>query len=137
MEVKALSNLFKRQLDCRTCRSGRDIPTGMQGMIIHFLVEHEGKRDVFQRDLETVFSMRRSTATGVLQLMEKNGLILRQSVEHDARLKRILLTPKAMQFHEMVTQQIREVETLAVKDLSDDELEFFFRITEKIRNNLS
>ena len=104
MEVKALSNLFKRQLD-RRGELPPDAPTGVQGMIIHYLYDHQEKQDIFQRDLEIIFSMRRPTASGILRLIEENGLILREPVEHDARLKRLILTPKALHFHEEFTRR--------------------------------
>ena len=64
----------------------------MQGWIIGYLYQNRDK-EVFQRDIQEQFSIRRSTVTGILQLMEKNGLITRSSVERDARLKKLELTP--------------------------------------------
>ena len=137
MEIKALSNLFRRRVDCMVSCSMEDPPTGLQAMVIRFLVDHGSEGDLFQRDVETAFSMRRPTATGVLQLMEKNGLLLREPVAHDARLKRLVLTPKALQFHEDITRHLREVETLAVRGLTAEEIDTFFCLTAKIRKNLS
>ncbi len=39
---------------------------------------NEGK-EIFQKDIEAEFNIRRSTATGILKLMEKNGFINRQT----------------------------------------------------------
>ena len=72
-EIRVLSNLIKRCMD-------DGMPpetTGMQGWIIGFLHRNED-RDMFQRDVEAEFNIRRSTATGILQLMEKNGFLLRE-----------------------------------------------------------
>lgn len=137
MEIKALSNLFKRQLEAIGCCSMENAPTGVQGMVIHFLADNQGKRDIFQRDIELLFSMRRPTATGILQLMEKNGLLLREPVDYDARLKRLILTPKALHFHEEITRKLQAVEELALRGLTPEEIDTFFRLTEKIRQNLS
>ena len=90
-EIRMLSNLIKRCMD-------DGMPpetTGMQGWIIGFLHRNED-RDMFQRDVEAEFNIRRSTATGILQLMEKNGFLLREPVAYDARLKKLVLTPKAL-----------------------------------------
>ena len=65
---------------------------------------------MFQRDLQAHFSVRRSTVTGLLQLMEKKGLITRSSVAQDARLKKIQLTPRAIQHHERIVASIQSVE---------------------------
>ena len=81
-EIRVLSNLIKRCMD-------DGMPpetTGMQGWIIGFLHRNED-RDMFQRDVEAEFNIRRSTATGILQLMEKNGFLLREPVAYDAAEK--------------------------------------------------
>ena len=104
-EIRVLSNLIKRCMD-------DGMPpetTGMQGWIIGFLHRNED-RDMFQRDVEAEFNIRRSTATGILQLMEKNGFLLREPVAYDARLKKLVLTPKALAVHEGVISRIRATE---------------------------
>ena len=72
--------------------------TGCHSFALRFFAEN-ADRDIFQKDFEEEFSIRRSTATKILQLMEKNGLIERQKVESDARLKKIVLTNKALDIH--------------------------------------
>lgn len=59
-----------------------------------FLARNRG-REIYQHTIEQKFCITRSTASRVLALMEKKGLIARESVEHDARCKRIVLTDKA------------------------------------------
>ena len=130
-EIRVLSNLIKRCMD-------DGMPpetTGMQGWIIGFLHRNED-RDMFQRDVEAEFNIRRSTATGILQLMEKNGFLLREPVAYDARLKKLVLTPKALAVHEGVISRIRATEARITKDVTPEELEQFFANTAKFRRNL-
>ena len=49
--------------------------SGTQGRVLHFILSNNG--DVFQKDIESEFNLRPSTATGILKLMEKNGVIRR------------------------------------------------------------
>ena len=121
-EIRVLSNLIKRCMD-------DGMPpetTGMQGWIIGFLHRNEDRE----------FNIRRSTATGILQLMEKNGFLLREPVAYDARLKKLVLTPKALAVHEGVISRIRATEARITKDVTPEELEQFFAITAKFRRNL-
>ena len=114
-EIRVLSNLIKRCMD-------DGMPpetTGMQGWIIGFLHRNED-RDMFQRDVEAEFNIRRSTATGILQLMEKNGFLLREPVAYDARLKKLVLTPKALAVHEGVISRIRATEARITKDVTPE-----------------
>ena len=73
---------------------------------------------------------------GFLQLMEKNGFLLREPVAYDARLKKLVLTPKALAVHEGVISRIRATEERITKDVTPEELEQFFAITAKFRRNL-
>ncbi len=91
-QVHRLHILCRRLVDQRAFGDLAERPTKTQTWVINYLYENRG-RDVFQRDIQEQFAVRRSTVTGILQLMEKNGWITRQSVGEDARLKKIVLTP--------------------------------------------
>ena len=108
-QIRTLSHLVKRTVDQAAFGGVDDHPTGVQGWIIGYLYKNRDK-EVFQRDIQEQFSIRRSTVTGILQLMEKNGLITRSSVEQDARLKKLELTPRAIELHERIERSVRQVE---------------------------
>lgn len=135
-EIKSLSNLIKRCIDESATNSGLNGLTGMQVWIIGYLYDHADAQETFQRDLEKEFNIRRSTVTGILQLMERNGLITREPVENDARLKKLKLTPKAIKIHEQVTQKIMDVENRLRRGLSEEEVATFFSIIDKIKHNV-
>lgn len=133
-EVRSLNNLIKRDVErseifnmCRT--------TGLHGWAIKYFYDNREK-DIFQRDFEERFSIRRSTASKMLGLMEKKGLIERQSVSSDARLKKIVLTEKAVQLHERITQDILEREKRLLAGISPEKLEIFYEVIDTIKANL-
>ncbi|MBQ1503926.1 MAG: MarR family transcriptional regulator [Oscillospiraceae bacterium] len=130
--VSVLTRRFRDQLADRDCVEQL---TGMQGWVVGYIYDHRD-RDIFQRDLESVFSVRRSTMTNMLKLLEKNGFITRESVEHDARLKKILLTPKAILNHEHVIANLKTTEEKLCEGLTQEEIETFLRIIRKIERNL-
>ena len=94
------------------------------------------KKDIFQRDIEEEFSVRRSTATGILQLMEKNNLIKREPVSYDARLKKLVLTKKALDIQNEINQEIKAHDKKLSQNISKDDLEIFFKVMKQIRKNL-
>ena len=110
-------------------------PTGVQGWIIGYLYQNRDK-EVFQRDIQEQFSIRRSTVTGILPLMEKNGLITRSSVERDARLKKLELTPRAIELYERIGRSVRQVEDRLHQSLTPQEKQEFLRLCGKIRASL-
>lgn len=135
IEIRTLSNLIKRTIDNLPSNKGLENITGLHRWVIKYLYQHR-EEDLFQRDLEAVFEMRRSTTTAILQLMEKNGLITRQSVPYDARLKKLVLTPKAIQFHESFSAEIERMEARLKSGLSEEELSTFMGIVERMKKNI-
>ena len=134
-EIRLLANLIKRKMDDNTQDDGEEGVTGLQGWVIGYL-KGNADRAVYQRDIERDFNIRRATVTGVLQLMERNGLIERKQVEHDARLKQIVLTSKAYEKHERIVERFKEFEHQLHSGLSKEEVALFFTITEKLKKNL-
>ncbi|WP_082238776.1 MarR family winged helix-turn-helix transcriptional regulator [Niameybacter massiliensis] len=138
-EVKTLSNLIKRRFEEKLRVKNLDSLTGMQGWIIAYIhrQDNEEGKEIFQRDIEKEFKIRRSTATGVLQVMERDELIIREAVDYDARLKRIKLTPKAIKGQEMVLENIKEIESQLMRGLTQEEIETFFYLIDKIKVNVN
>lgn len=134
-QIRRLSKLVKRLVDRVAFSQGEERTTGMQGWIVGYLFENQG-RDIYQRDIQEQFSVRRSTATGILQLMERNGLITRSPVSHDARLKKLTLTPKAVEQHQRIVKGIRTVEERVSQCLTSEERRTFLGLCEKIAANL-
>ncbi len=134
-EIKTVHNLLKRDFESLPIHEKNKNITRMQKWVINYLSEHQGE-DVFQRDLEEEFSVRRSTATGILQLMEKNDLITRQPVSYDARLKKLVLTQKALDIQSEINEEIKSHDKKLSKNISDEDLEVFFKVMKQIRKNL-
>lgn len=134
-ELKQVSNLLKRRLDAHMAQAGLEPLTGMQGWIIGYLADRPDQ-DVFQRDIEQEFEIRRSTATGILQLMERKGLLRREPVAQDARLKKLVLTPQALAMHQQVFEQIHAFELTLYQGLTAQDVSNFFDIMDKLKRNL-
>ena len=133
-EFMCLSNLIKRSLDVSRSERGETV-TPMHGKIIGYIRRNDG-RDVFQKDIESAFSYRRSTASTVLGLMEEKGLIERHPVPHDARLKRIVLTEKAKLFAKFCEEDAERLDGKMTRGIPDDEMTAFFSVLDKIKDNL-
>ena len=133
-EIRTISNLIKRYFEQHKPEEFKE-STGVHGWAIRYFYENRNK-DIFQRDFETRFSIRRSTATNMLKLMEKNGLICRVSVQTDARLKKIVLTEKAITIHKKAIKNIEVFETLLEGDITEKELDSFYIVLDKIKANL-
>lgn len=134
-ELRRVSNLIRREID--NAMSGYEIEklTGMQGRVIGYLC-HNSDREIYQRDIEEEFSVRRSTATAMLKTMEKHGLIQRIQEKNDGRLKLILPTPIAVERHRIFEDEIKKVEKRVLDGITPMEAETLFGILDKIKGNL-
>ena len=109
--------------------------SGAQGGILRYLSERQ-KTDVYQRDLERDFNIRRSSVTGALQAMEKKQLIQRTAVENDARLKKITLTEEGMNLHCEIDKRIQNFDRKLEENINVDDLEIFYKVAEQAKENL-
>lgn len=134
-EIRTLSNLIRRDVE-KNIANMNPKPNGrIHGWAINYFYENRD-RDIFQKDFEEKFSIRRSTASNILKLMEKNGYIKRVSVESDARLKKIVLTDKAVSVHKKICEDIAEREKRLRTGIDEEELNTFFRVMEKLKKNM-
>ena len=135
MEIKGINNLVHQELNNAKGRPPHP-GTMMQKLFLGYLDAHRD-RDVYQKDLEATFHIRRSTASGILQIMVRDGLLVREPVEGDARLKRLVLTPIAQEQLSQMQQDLLRVENKATAALTKPELETLFTLLDKVRGSLA
>ena len=133
-EIGRTSRLIKRYTDNDTTKLYIDKMTGTHGWAIGYFY-HNRHRDIFQKDFEQEFNIRRSTASNILSLIEKNGLIKRESVPYDARLKKITLTDKAIDIQHIIDEAFGRLEDTLKEGITEEELEIFYRVLDKINSN--
>lgn len=110
--------------------------TGVQSRVIYYILHHCQNGLVFQRDIEGAFRLSRSTATGILQLLEKNGIIRRESVAKDARLKSVVPTEKAVELDVQVRACLQETDRMLTRGLSEGQVQLFREIAAQMLQNL-
>ena len=105
------ARVIRRALDARISGVNPDL-SGVRGMVLGDIVRAtRNGRDVYQRDIEQWFNIRRSSVTALLQGMEQDGFITRCAVEKDARLKRLVATDKGRACHAEIEASIAQFES--------------------------
>ena len=130
-------NLIKRQCAKIDNSNSECAITPKQGIILGFIHSQilEGK-DVFQKDIEKEFNLRRPTASEILSLMEKNEIIKREQLKDDARMKKIVLASKANLFLEQIKKDSDMITDLAFEGVTESEKETLENILKKVIKNL-
>ena len=72
----------------------------------------------------------------MLQSLEQKGYLIRVASTEDARLKRILLTEKAIEHHNMIEEQIRIFNRELEDGITEEEKRTFLTILDKMMRNL-
>lgn len=134
-QIRRVNNLIQRLQNQIGRSNGIEDVTAMHGWILKYLQLHEGQ-DVYQRDIEREFSITRSTVTNILQLMEKKGYIRREAVEHDARLKRLVLTEEGRDADRRMLLTLRQTDTYLESLLTPEERDEMLRLLLKLRSSL-
>ncbi len=133
--IRRLSNLIKRDVEKNKLSLGLDPMTDVNGWAIGYFYDNREK-DIFQKDFEAKFSIRPSTASNILKSMEQKGFIDRISVETDGRLKKIVLTEKAIELHKSVIKSIAQREERLKKGIAPEDLKVFFEVAQKLSANM-
>ena len=131
---KKVDNMISR-LVIKETKDKELLLSPIQIRIIKFILNNSNK-EVFQRDIENKFEIRRSTTTGILNTMEKNNLIKREISKLDKRQNKIVLTSYGKELFLKIERDISKLENRIVNNISKEELNIFFNVIDKIINNL-
>ncbi len=136
-ELHRLDHCIGRYLCKHKCAAKhREEVTGTNMRIIRFLKANEN-RDIYQKDVEKEFGITRSTASRVLVLMEEKGLVQRLSVEHDARLKKLILTEKSTKLGEDMRIIGEKMDAQLMAGFSDEEKQQLYSFIDRMAENVS
>ena len=110
--------------------------TAMQKHVLKFILLETLHSDIYQKDIEEEFQIRKSTARGILQLMEKKGFIYRECAKQDGRLKRIVPTDKAKDILPAILEHIDETERCLEKGIPREDVALCKRVLWMMHRNL-
>lgn len=136
-DIMAIFNLIGHRINgSEKLRTIGEELSHRKAIVISIIADQEDE-PIYQKDIGRILKIRRSTATNMLQDMEKEGLITRQTVGKDLRLKRIMLTEKAMAYANVLNEEFRLIENLIVKDFSVEEKALLKSYLDRIKTNLA
>ena len=109
--------------------------TAHQSWVLDYLTLHRDQ-EIMQKDIEKKFSIRRSTASHMLQLMEKNGYILRISVPDDARMKKLIITEKGIEAQNRMKDRLCRFEEIFQSNISQKDLQYLKQLLKQLEKNI-
>lgn len=133
-QMKQLQNLIVRNI-CMVMNQDKPVSLSLiQSEMIGYIIQ--SKQTIYQKDLEKIFKLRRSTISGILKTLERKNLIQKIGSENDARVKKIILTTQAMEFYQRANQHLEQLEQKMLLGISKEELQIFYQVVKKMQQNI-
>ncbi len=110
--------------------------TGTQAAVLHFIHTQSKHKNVYQRDIEAEFNIRRSSVTSVLDGLEGNGFIQRETAQEDSRLKKLVPTDKTMGVAEQLQESIDKINETILNDFKPEDIQTLNAMLTRITKNL-
>lgn len=133
-KIRLIHNQIHKTMEAKRKVNEGDM-TAMQCWMMRFIKDRDGE-DIYQRDIEKEFKISRATASNMLSVMERKGLVERLPVEHDARLKKLVLTERARNMQEQAENDMRQMEDVLVSGMSESEILQLKNALNRILENL-
>lgn len=133
--ARKLSRYIKHNLFHRVGEATSHQVTHVQARLLSYLEwMEEEKKDVYQKNIEEFLSISKSTASELISTLEKNEYISRVKLEEDGRVRKIILLEKGYKTNKLIGDTIRDFEKEMKNKLTEDEINTFTSIIEKLIN---
>ena len=106
-----------------------------QWMVLHYLFENR-EQEITQKDIENAIHRSRATVSGIIDTLEKRGMVIRNISKTDKRKKVITLCPMVLENCSMARRRFEEAELVLLKGIPNEDLEVFDRVIEQMIQNL-
>lgn len=133
-EVKEFANLLSRITESNSNELGI---TFSQGKFLHFVDVMSREGPLYQKDLERELGIRPSSATEMLQKLEALSLIARRDDKRDRRIKIVELTDRGIEVEKAIFTKLCQLEETVTRGVSEEDLQVFFNVLDKLKTNLS
>ncbi|MEW8956737.1 MarR family winged helix-turn-helix transcriptional regulator [Clostridium sp.] len=104
-----------------------------QPQLLFSLLRKDGQR---QKELAEKLKVKPATITVMINRMEKNGIIYRESDDEDQRVSRVYLTEKGREISKEVKELIESINNECFSNFTEEEQVILRRLLLQLRDNL-
>lgn len=133
-EIGHIDHQIKKYFS-RHCNVKKEINM-TQFQIVHYLLKHRDE-DVCQKDLEIETHLKKASITAAIDALTEKGIVIREQCQDDHRKNYIRLTEESLRFDKDMKQRVDQFSETISNDISKEELEVFYNVIDKIKNNIT
>ncbi|MBO6046278.1 MAG: MarR family transcriptional regulator [Erysipelotrichaceae bacterium] len=131
--ISKIKQIHDRLIDRKLNERQIDVFNGAQGRVLHVLY---GEDNIQMNHISDKIGLSLPTLTGLIDRMEKSGLVMRQPCLTDRRKQMIVLTDKAKGLQEDYQAISEEMEDIFFQGFDADERRQFEDMIVRIKDNL-
>lgn len=105
-----------------------------QTKVLEYVSDHSG---CSQKDICKGWALDKSTVSGILSRMKRDGLLQSEADYDDNRINHIYLTERGREKYDIMHKFIQELDTSALKGISQEKQKIFYGIVNQIYENLN
>ena len=109
--------------------------TSIQGLTLHYIIVESEHRNVFPKDLEKFLEIKASSVNSLINNLERNDYLRRESISEDGRYKRLVLTGKACAMKEEIIQKVTTYMKSMFAGITEEDLAAFERVILQMSKN--
>lgn len=110
--------------------------TSIQALVLHFIITESQKRDIFPRDIEEFLEIKPSSVNSLINNLERNGYLYRESIADDGRYKKLVLTDKTLAIKDEIVDRIDDYMKSMFVGIADEDLKIFERVIQQMTSNI-
>ena len=109
--------------------------TCIQGIVLHYIIVENDRGDIFPKDLEEFFWIKGSSVTSLINNLERDGYLRRESLESDGRYKKLVLTEKTREMQEDILRRVYDYIHSMFAGIPEDHLKIFESVILQMARN--
>lgn len=109
--------------------------SSVQALTLHYIIVESENRDVYPKDIEEFLEIKGSSVNNLINNLERNGYLRRESVSHDGRYKKLVLTEQTRTMQADITERVMAYMKGMFAGISDQDLQVFDAVISQMTKN--
>ncbi|MCW3806358.1 MarR family winged helix-turn-helix transcriptional regulator [Plebeiibacterium marinum] len=134
MTIGSIKGVFPKLMADMLKQKG--IEYSFDQMVVLLVVKYCVKTAPVQQDIAEIMKKDKSVVLRMIDVLEKDGLLIRSTDPNDRRRNIITLTEKGYEYTELFTECDQEITINLMEGLNETDVAVFFKVFDHIQNKL-
>lgn len=109
--------------------------SSIQALTLHYIIVESENRDVYPKDIEEFLEIKGSSVNNLINNLERNGYLRRESASHDGRYKKLVLTEQTRSMQTDISERVTTYMKGMFAGISEQDLRVFEAVISQMAKN--